>query len=236
MSRRMPWGRSSQRGRTAVELYWRRGVLMSGITPQWRKALPLRDGFLVRGWADPSGGGHYLARDVHDGRAVSRYPAPRSRSVPLRALPASCGRSTSSWGRADGYRAPASGQSPFDSPTPAAPGDDGWHINGSYHPEEQKSGPPWVNVRSRGRALLMLFLLSDTAEHDAPTCIRRREGRDDPWRSCCCQHVRGPQACRRSWPGARRATSACVTRPGARCPASPRDVPAVPGAAAALPR
>ncbi|WP_327356368.1 phytanoyl-CoA dioxygenase family protein [Streptomyces sp. NBC_01304] len=64
------------------------------------------------------------------------------------------------------------GTIPIRFPHPADPGDDGWHIDGSYHPEEHKSGPPWVNVRSRGRALLMLFLFSDTTENDAPTQIR----------------------------------------------------------------
>lgn len=64
------------------------------------------------------------------------------------------------------------GSIPIRFPHPRSPDDDGWHIDGSYHPEEQKSGPPWVNVRSRGRALLMLFLFSDTAENDAPTRVR----------------------------------------------------------------
>ncbi|WP_180685893.1 phytanoyl-CoA dioxygenase family protein [Streptomyces gossypiisoli] len=64
------------------------------------------------------------------------------------------------------------GTIPIRFPHPQAPGDDGWHIDGSYHPQDQKSGPPWVNLQSRGRALLMLFLFSDTGEHDAPTRIR----------------------------------------------------------------
>jgi hypothetical protein len=48
-------------------------------------------------------------------------------------------------------------------------GDDGWHIDGSY------AGPDgwwWVNHRSAGRALLMLVLLSDVGDDDAPTRIR----------------------------------------------------------------
>ncbi|MGW0731813.1 phytanoyl-CoA dioxygenase family protein [Streptomyces sp. NPDC002851] len=74
------------------------------------------------------------------------------------------------------------GTIPIRFPHPDAPGDDGWHIDGSYHPDEQKSGPPWVNVRSRGRALLMLFLFSDTAENDAPTRIRVGSHLDVPSR------------------------------------------------------
>jgi hypothetical protein len=46
--------------------------------------------------------------------------------------------------------------------------DDGWHIDTSY-----PVGDDWlVNHRSRERALLMLVLLSDVGEDDAPTRIR----------------------------------------------------------------
>jgi hypothetical protein len=55
-------------------------------------------------------------------------------------------------------------------------GDTGWHIDASFPGED--SDPQdylsWrVNVHSRGRALLMLFLFSDVGELDAPTRIRR---------------------------------------------------------------
>jgi hypothetical protein len=46
--------------------------------------------------------------------------------------------------------------------------DDGWHIDTSYPVD----GDWWVNHRSRERALLMLVLLSDVGEDDAPTRIR----------------------------------------------------------------
>ena len=49
------------------------------------------------------------------------------------------------------------------------PGDDGWHIEGSY------VGPDgwfWTNYWSRERALLMLVLFSDVGPDDAPTLIR----------------------------------------------------------------
>ena len=58
------------------------------------------------------------------------------------------------------------------------PGDTGWHVDLSFpgpsdDPNERNDFASWrVNVTSRGRALLMLFLLSDTGEADAPTRIR----------------------------------------------------------------
>jgi Phytanoyl-CoA dioxygenase (PhyH) len=46
----------------------------------------------------------------------------------------------------------------------------GWHIEGSYLPEGADVW--WVNVRSRDRALLTLFLFTDVDENDGPTRIR----------------------------------------------------------------
>ncbi len=65
-------------------------------------------------------------------------------------------------------------------PSPNDPGDTGWHVDASFPPPEFQDEPElatdfdqWrVNVRSRGRALLMLFLFSDVGELDAPTRIR----------------------------------------------------------------
>ena len=54
------------------------------------------------------------------------------------------------------------------------PGDTGWHVDASFPPDHQ-SGPyfDWrINLESKGRALLMLFLFSDVTEQDAPTRIR----------------------------------------------------------------
>jgi hypothetical protein len=48
------------------------------------------------------------------------------------------------------------------------PGDAGWHIEGSFEVE----GDYWVNVRSRERGLLVLFLLSDVGVDDAPTELK----------------------------------------------------------------
>jgi hypothetical protein len=55
------------------------------------------------------------------------------------------------------------------------PGDAGWHIDTSFAPEDGNVGDyfDWrVNLSSKGRALLMLFLFSDVEENDAPTRIR----------------------------------------------------------------
>lgn len=62
------------------------------------------------------------------------------------------------------------GTIPVRFPHPDDPGDAGWHIEGSYLPE----GASWyhTNVFSRGRALLLLFLFTDTGEDDAPTRVR----------------------------------------------------------------
>src|SRR5262249_48837739 len=45
------------------------------------------------------------------------------------------------------------------------PGGAGWHIDGSYDVD----GTWWVNVHSRGRGLLALYLFTDVAADDAPT-------------------------------------------------------------------
>jgi hypothetical protein len=62
------------------------------------------------------------------------------------------------------------GTVPVRFPHPADPGDDGLHLEASYYVEGAQW--PYVNVHSRGRALLMLFLFSDVTEEDAPTRIR----------------------------------------------------------------
>jgi Phytanoyl-CoA dioxygenase (PhyH) len=62
------------------------------------------------------------------------------------------------------------GSFPLRFPHTEEPDDAGWHIEGSYLPE----GESWyfANLRSRDRALLMLFLFSEVTESDAPTRIR----------------------------------------------------------------
>jgi hypothetical protein len=63
---------------------------------------------------------------------------------------------------------PGIGTFPIRFPSELDPGDAGWHVDGSY----ACGATYYLNVRSRDRALLMLFLFSDVAERDAPTRIR----------------------------------------------------------------
>lgn len=64
------------------------------------------------------------------------------------------------------------GTFPVRFPSPLPPGDDGWHIDASFGFDEPDFMSWRANLRSRGRALLMLFLFSDIGENDAPTRIR----------------------------------------------------------------
>ena len=67
------------------------------------------------------------------------------------------------------------GTFPIRFPHQGDPGDTGWHVDGSYSPPENADASffSWrVNVHSKGRALLMLFLFSDVGDCDAPTRIR----------------------------------------------------------------
>ncbi|MBV9875126.1 MAG: phytanoyl-CoA dioxygenase [Verrucomicrobia bacterium] len=63
---------------------------------------------------------------------------------------------------------------PIRFPHPDDPGDTGWHVDASFPPEHQAGSYfDWrINIESKGRALLMLFLFSDVTELDAPTRIR----------------------------------------------------------------
>ena len=67
----------------------------------------------------------------------------------------------------------ALGTFPIRFPSPRSPDDDGWHVDMSFgeaHPDFME----WrANVRSSGRALLMLFLFSNVGPDDAPTRIRK---------------------------------------------------------------
>lgn len=59
-------------------------------------------------------------------------------------------------------------------PHPEDPGDTGWHVDASFPPAETTDSYfDWrINLRSKGRALLLLFLFSDVMPPDAPTRIR----------------------------------------------------------------
>lgn len=55
------------------------------------------------------------------------------------------------------------------------PADTGWHVDACYPPNQgsPESYFDWrVNLRSKGRVLLMLFLFSDVGDKDAPTRVR----------------------------------------------------------------
>lgn len=63
------------------------------------------------------------------------------------------------------------GSWPIRFPSDREAGDDGWHIDASFGEGEDYLN--WrMNLRSAGRALLMLFLFSDVGADDAPTRIR----------------------------------------------------------------
>jgi hypothetical protein len=66
----------------------------------------------------------------------------------------------------------ALGTFPVRFPSPANPGDTGWHVDASFGVEHSDFMEWRVNLFSKGRALLMLFLFSDVGEADAPTKIR----------------------------------------------------------------
>lgn len=66
----------------------------------------------------------------------------------------------------------AMGTFPVRFPSTQDPGDAGWHVDVSFGTDAPDFMDWRVNVSSRGRALLMLFLFSDVGEADAPTRIR----------------------------------------------------------------
>ena len=65
------------------------------------------------------------------------------------------------------------GTFPVRFPSPNDPGDAGWHVDASFPGENPSDFFNWrINIHSKGRALLLLFLFSDVATLDAPTRIR----------------------------------------------------------------
>jgi hypothetical protein len=65
------------------------------------------------------------------------------------------------------------GTFPVRFPSPHDPGDAGWHVDAGFGTDNPDFVQWRVNVKSSGRALLMLFLFSDVGELDAPTKIRK---------------------------------------------------------------
>jgi hypothetical protein len=74
------------------------------------------------------------------------------------------------------------GTFPVRFPSEDDPGDTGWHVDASYPPsanEVDQSIFQWrINIFSRERALLLLFLFSDVSAPDAPTRIRAGSHQD----------------------------------------------------------
>ncbi|HXW08379.1 MAG TPA: phytanoyl-CoA dioxygenase family protein [Vicinamibacterales bacterium] len=64
------------------------------------------------------------------------------------------------------------GTFPIRFPSPEDPGDAGWHVDASFGTENPDFLSWRLNVHSKGRALLMLFLFSHVGTDDAPTRIR----------------------------------------------------------------
>ena len=65
------------------------------------------------------------------------------------------------------------GTFPIRFPSSQSPGDDGWHVDMSFGTAHADFMEWRANVKSSGRALLMLFLFSDVGTDDAPTRIRK---------------------------------------------------------------
>lgn len=71
------------------------------------------------------------------------------------------------------------GTFPIRFPSTEDPGDCGWHVDASFGFEDEPDFMKWrVNIESKGRVLLMLFLFSDVGDDDAPTRIRVGSHRD----------------------------------------------------------
>ena len=65
------------------------------------------------------------------------------------------------------------GSFPIRFPSKVPAGDTGWHVDASFPGEDAGDYLKWrININSKGRALLMLFLFSDVSEQDAPTRIK----------------------------------------------------------------
>lgn len=65
------------------------------------------------------------------------------------------------------------GTFPIRFPSDEEPGDTGWHVDASFPGADPMNYLEWrINMRSKGRGLLMLFLFSDVSQADAPTRIR----------------------------------------------------------------
>lgn len=65
------------------------------------------------------------------------------------------------------------GSFPLRFPNTKPANDTGWHVDASFAGEDASNYFEWrINVHSKARGLLMLFLFSDVSEKDAPTLIK----------------------------------------------------------------
>ncbi|HEY5823785.1 MAG TPA: phytanoyl-CoA dioxygenase [Cyclobacteriaceae bacterium] len=65
------------------------------------------------------------------------------------------------------------GSFPIRFPSKEQADDTGWHVDASFAGEDVTNYFEWrINIHSKGRGLLMLFLFSDVSEQDAPTILR----------------------------------------------------------------
>ena len=65
------------------------------------------------------------------------------------------------------------GSFPIRFPSKLPAGDTGWHVDASFPGRPGDDYLHWrINFRSKGRALLILFLFSDVSNEDAPTVIK----------------------------------------------------------------
>ncbi|HWE68053.1 MAG TPA: phytanoyl-CoA dioxygenase family protein [Acidimicrobiales bacterium] len=105
-------------------------------------------------------------------RPVERIPCPESPAFEA------AGTQPILWSAYDQLLTPGSwwrrpgvgGTIPVRFPHPDDPGDAGWHMDGSFQHEGEDGY--WINLRSRDRGLLLLFLLTDVGPDDAPTEIK----------------------------------------------------------------
>ena len=67
------------------------------------------------------------------------------------------------------------GSFPIRFPSAKQPNDTGKHVDASFPGDDPENYFEWrINVKSKGRALLMLILYSDVSENDAPTIIYKK--------------------------------------------------------------
>ena len=65
------------------------------------------------------------------------------------------------------------GSFPIRFPSKLSATDTGWHVDPSFPGEDPDNYLEWrININSKGRALLMLFLFSDVSEQEGPTIIK----------------------------------------------------------------